>query len=145
MEGLPADLDIHAEVRTHVEGRVDIDEPQAAGLLDLAAERPGLERRENQLVVAPDELIRPALDLPPAHVEIQLAVLALFLSRLVDMFEGLERQHGGTDFAAFAVPHQLDFALVGKEEEAILLRQRLPLLNQLDEVALLGIGKVVFF
>ena len=90
MEGLTADLDVHAEVRAHVEGRVDVDELQASGVFDLAAERAALEGRKNQLVVAPDEFVGPALDLPPAHVEAEFLLVALFLPGLVDMFEGLE-------------------------------------------------------
>ena len=43
VERLAADLDVHAEVRAHVEGRVNVDELEAAGVLDLAAERAGLE------------------------------------------------------------------------------------------------------
>jgi hypothetical protein len=66
VEGLAADLDVHTEVRAHIEGRVDIDQLEASGLFDLAAERPGLERRKNQFVVAPDEFVGLALDLPPA-------------------------------------------------------------------------------
>ena len=61
------------------------------------------------------------------------------------MLQRLKGQDCSADFAGFAVPHQFDFALVGKQEEAILFRQRLALLDQLDEVALLGVGEVVFF
>ena len=66
---LAADLDVHAEVGAHVERRVDVDQLQAAGVLDLPAQRAALERRENQLVVAPDELVGPALQLAAASVE----------------------------------------------------------------------------
>jgi len=99
VEGLAADLDVHAEVRAHVEGRVDVDELQPAGVLDLAAERAALEGRKNQLVVAPDEFVGPALDLPPAHVEAELLLVALFLPRLVDVFESLKGEDGGAYFA----------------------------------------------
>ena len=71
--------------------------------------------------------------------------VALFLPGLVDVFEGLEGQDGGADFAGLAVPDQFDLALVLEEEEAVLLRQRLALLDELDEVALLGVGEVVLF
>ncbi|HNP82599.1 MAG TPA: hypothetical protein PKN47_14140 [Nitrospira sp.] len=70
MEGLTADLDVHAEVRAHVEGRVDVDELQASGVFDLAAERAALEGRQNQLVVAPNEFVGPTLNLPPAHIKV---------------------------------------------------------------------------
>ena len=144
MEGLTADLDVHAEVRAHVEGRVDVDELEATSLFDLASKRPGLEGRKNELVVAPDEFVGPALDLPPTHVEAELSLVALFFPRLVDVLQRLKGQDCSADFAGFAVPHQFDFALVGKQEEAILFRQRLALLDELDEVALLGVGEVVF-
>jgi hypothetical protein len=71
-------------------------------------------------------------------------LVALFLPGLVDVLQRLKGQDCGADFAGFAVPHQFDFALVGKQEEAILFRQRLALLDELDEVALLGVGEVVF-
>jgi hypothetical protein len=43
-EGVAADLDIHAEIRAHVEGRVDVDQLEAALLLDLLAQRAVLQR-----------------------------------------------------------------------------------------------------
>ena len=61
------------------------------------------------------------------------------------MFEGLEGQDGGADFAGLAVPDQFDLAFVVEEEEAVFLRQRLALLDELDEVALLGVGEFVAF
>ena len=73
VEGLAADLDVHAEIRAHVEGRVDVDQLEAAGVLDLPAQRARLEGRQDQLVVAPDELVGPALELPAAAVEQFLA------------------------------------------------------------------------
>src|ERR1017187_4063263 len=54
VEGLAANLDVHAEIRTHVEGRVNVDQLEAAGLLNLAAECAALEGGEDELVVAPD-------------------------------------------------------------------------------------------
>ena len=112
VEGLAANLDVHAEVRAHVEGRVDVDKLQAAGVLDLAAERAALEGGEDELVVALDEFVGPALDLPPAHVETQFLLITLFLPRLVNVFEGLEWEDGCADFAGFAIPDKLwTFAL----------------------------------
>jgi len=35
VESLAADLDVHAEIRANVEGRIDVDQLQAAGVLDL--------------------------------------------------------------------------------------------------------------
>ena len=43
-EGVVADLDVHREIRAHVEGRVDVDELQPALLLDLLAQRAVLQR-----------------------------------------------------------------------------------------------------
>jgi hypothetical protein len=37
VEGLASDLDVHREVGANVEGRVDVDELEATGVLDLAA------------------------------------------------------------------------------------------------------------
>jgi hypothetical protein len=51
------------------EGRVNVDELEAAGVLDLAAERAALEGGEDELVVAPDEFVGPALDLAADQVE----------------------------------------------------------------------------
>jgi hypothetical protein len=69
VEGLAADLNVHGEVRADVEGRVDVDELEAAGVLDLAAQRARLERGEDELVVAPDEFVGPALGLAARGVE----------------------------------------------------------------------------
>ena len=43
VEGLAADLDVHAEIRADVEGRIDVDQLEAAGVLDLLAQRARLE------------------------------------------------------------------------------------------------------
>ena len=69
----------------------------------------------------------------------------MFLPRLVNVFEGLEGEDGGGDFAGLAVPDEFDLALIVKEEEAVALGQRLALLDELDEVALLGVGQLVAF
>src|SRR5438445_3810242 len=69
VEGLAANLDVHAEVRADVEGRVNVDELEAAGVLDLAAERAALEGGEDELVVAPDEFVGPAFDLATAGID----------------------------------------------------------------------------
>jgi hypothetical protein len=44
VEGLAADLDVHAEIRADVEGRVYVDKLQTAGVLDLLAQRSCLQR-----------------------------------------------------------------------------------------------------
>ena len=69
--------------------------------------------------------------------------LADLLPRLVDVLQRLERQDGRRHLARLAVPDQLDFALVLKQQEAVLLGQRLAFGDQLDEVALLGVGELV--
>ena len=61
------------------------------------------------------------------------------------MFEGLKGKDGGADFACLAVPDEFDLAFVLEKEEAIFLRKRLALLDELDQVALLGVGEFVFF
>jgi hypothetical protein len=61
------------------------------------------------------------------------------------VFERLEGQDGGADLAGLAVPDQLHLALVGEEHEAVFLWKRLALLDELDEIALLSLGKVVVF
>jgi hypothetical protein len=66
-----------------------------------------------------------------------------FLPGFVNVFEGLEREDGGADFAGLAVPDEFDLAFVGEEEEAVFLRERLALLDELDEVALLGVGQLI--
>ena len=152
VEGLAADLDVHAEVRADVEGRVNVDELEAAGVLDLAAERAGLEGGEDELVVAPDEFVGPALDLAAARVQ-QLGLVALahgqvarathFLPRLVNVFQRLEREDGGGDFAGLAVPDEFDLAFVVEEEEAVFLGEGFALIDEFDEVALLGGGQFV--
>ena len=68
-----------------------------------------------------------------------------FRARLVDVLQRLERQHGRADVARLAVPDQLDLALVLEQDEAVLLRQRLALLDQRDQVALLGVAQFVGF
>ena len=40
---LSANLNIHAEIRAHVKGRIDVDELEAARLYNLLAQRSGLE------------------------------------------------------------------------------------------------------
>src|SRR5688572_21183398 len=63
------DLDVHGEVGADVEGRVDVIEFEAALFFNLVPQRDVFEAGEDQLVVAPDELVGPALHLTPAGVE----------------------------------------------------------------------------
>ncbi len=90
-------------------------------------------------------LVQP-LSWRPARVEqTELRRFRRFLARLVHVLQRLERQHGGADVAGLAVPHQLHLALVLEQDEAVFLRQRLALLDELGQVALLGVGEVVGF
>ncbi len=89
-------------------GGVNVDELEAAGVLDLAAERAGFERRENQFVVAPNEFIRPAFELASANIKPEFLVVSFFLSRFVNVFERLKRKNGSADFAGFPVPQKFD-------------------------------------
>jgi hypothetical protein len=114
VEGLAANLDVHAEVRAHVERRVNVDELQPAGVLDLPPERAGFERGENQFVVAPNQLVRPAFKLASAGVEGKFLVVVLFLSRFVNVFERLKRKNGGANFAGLSVPDEFNFPFVIK-------------------------------
>ena len=129
VEGLAANLDVHGEIRADVEGRVNVDELEAAGVLDLAAERAALEGGEDELVVAPDEFVGPAFDLPATGIEAEFLGGALFLPGFVNVFEGLEGEDGGTNFAGFAVPNEFDLAFVREEKEAVFFRERLALLD----------------
>ena len=56
------------------------------------------------------------------------------------MFERLEREDGGADFARLAIPNEFNLAFVVEEDEPVFLWQRLASFNQLDEVALLRVG-----
>jgi hypothetical protein len=84
VEGLIADFNVHREVGPNIEWRVDVNQLEAAGVLDLLAERSSLQTGQYQLVVAPYQLIRPAFLLAPASIE-QVLLPARFLSWLVHM------------------------------------------------------------
>ncbi|MBT9177523.1 MAG: hypothetical protein DDT20_01857 [Firmicutes bacterium] len=43
-EGIVANLNVHGKIRAHVKGRVDVDQLQAALLLDLLAQRAVFQR-----------------------------------------------------------------------------------------------------
>ena len=146
-EGVVADLDVHAEVGPHIEGRVDVDQLDAPLSLDLLAQRAVLEAGEDQLVVAPDELVGPALELPPplVHIEQQLLRIGTFLvalgTRFVHLLNRLKRQNDVADFIRLAVPDQLDLPFVVEQQKPILLRQRLARLQKADDVLLLGVSQ----
>ena len=125
-EGVAADLDVHTEIRADIEGRVDVDQLDAALGFDLLTQRAVLERRQDQLVVTPDQLVRPALELAAAAVEVEEAKLQLRVllgPRLVDLLDYLKGQDDIADLVGLAVPDQLDLALALEEQEAVLVRQ----------------------
>ena len=55
-----SDLDLHREIRSHIEWWVDIDELDPSLSLDLLSEWSVFQTREYELVISPDELVRPA-------------------------------------------------------------------------------------
>ncbi len=143
-EGLVADLDVHGEIRAHVEGWIDVDQLDAAVLLDLLPHRTILERREDELIVAPDELVRPTRLLPAPEIEqltLQQCVLRLLLPRLVDLLDHLKGKHDVAHLVRLAVPDQLHLALVVEEEKTIFVRQRLSRLHEFYDFALFGVGE----
>ena len=95
------------------------------------------EGGENQLVVAPDEFVRPALVLTATAVKGEQAVIVVvgrvfLLARLVHLLNGLEWQNNIADFIRLAVPDKLHLALVLKEQETVLVRQRLVFFHVAD-------------
>lgn len=143
MKGFAADLDVHGEIGADVEGRIDVNEFEATGVLDLLAEGAGFEGGEDELVIAPDEFVAPALELAAAGVDGEFLGCLSFLAGFVDVFEGLEGEDGGADVAGFAGPGELDLAFVVEEEEAEFIGQGFAGLDEGDEVAFLLIGEVV--
>jgi hypothetical protein len=144
MKGFAADLDVHGEVGADVERWVDVDEFETASILDLAAEGAGFKGGEDELIVAPNEFIGPALELATGGVH-QLILGGGLLAGFVDVFEGLKREDGGADVAGLAGPSEFDLTFVVEEEEAVFLGEWFAGLDELDEVALLLIGEFVAF
>ena len=102
----------------------------------------------NKLIWGDNKLILSSLKsgaLLPAPAVEQVSLRLGFGPRLVNVFQCLEGQHRGADIAGFAVPHQFDLALVLEQDEAVLFRQRLALLDQRDQVALLGFAQLIGF
>jgi hypothetical protein len=81
--------------------------------------------------------------LTTAGVEAELVVVALFLPGFVNVFERLKGEDGGADLAGLAVPNKFYLALVVEKDEAVFLGERLALIDELDEIALLGAGEFV--
>jgi hypothetical protein len=145
-EGVVADLDIHREIRADIERRIDIDQFEAALLFDLLAQGAVLERRQDELVVAPDELVGPALELAAARVggeevRLQGSLFGLFGARLVHLLDDLKGQDEIADLVALAVPDQFDLALVLEEQEAKFFWQRFIRLEIADDLLLFRFGQ----
>jgi hypothetical protein len=125
-EGFVANFDVHGEINADIEGGIDIDELDAALLFDFVAERAAAEGGEDELVVASDEFVGPALELAVAGIEeagLESGVGGLFGARLIDLLDDLKGEGDVADFAGLAVPDELDFALVVEEEEAVVVRE----------------------
>jgi len=94
-EGVVANLDVHREIRADVEGRVDGHEFDAALFLNLLTQGAVLQGGEDQLVVPPDELVCPALELAAAtvqreHIHLQRRLCGLLGARFVHLLDDLE-------------------------------------------------------
>ena len=68
---------------------------------------------------------------------------AVLLPRLVDVLERLERKDGRHTSRVLPFQTSSTSRLSSKQQEAVLLGQRLAFADQLDEVALLGVGEFV--
>ena len=102
------------------------DSPPISLGFDLLTEGAIFEGAEDQLVVAPDQFVRPALELAAAGVgaeQIRLQRLhriqRLLGARLIHLLDRLERQHYVADRVGLAVPDQLHLAFVFKQQEAV--------------------------
>ncbi len=70
-ESVATNLDVHRKIRAYVEGRVNVDQFQPALLFNLLAQRAVFQAGKDELVVAPDELIGPTLELAATFVKKQ--------------------------------------------------------------------------
>ncbi|OPZ35375.1 MAG: hypothetical protein BWY96_02775 [Spirochaetes bacterium ADurb.BinA120] len=143
-KGLVADLDIHRKIGAHVEGRVDVDELDAALPFYLLPNGAVFKRREDEFVVAPYKLVRPAGLLTAALVEEQPLVALVFLfylrggaffpgvlvqgiafllagraTRLVHLLYDLEGEDDISHLVGLAVPDELHFAFVVEQKEPV--------------------------
>ena len=64
-ESIAADFDVHRKICAHVKWRVNVDQLEAALIFNLLAQWSVLQRGEDEFVIAPDELIGPALSWRP--------------------------------------------------------------------------------
>jgi len=111
----------------------------------LLAQGTVFERGEDQLVVAPDEFVGPALELAAALVQAEQEPLVLVLPfrvlrpfgpRLIDLLDDLEGEDDVADLGGLAVPDQFDLALVVEQQKAVSFRQRLVGLDETEDFLL---------
>jgi len=144
-ERLVPNLNVHREVRPDIEGRIDVDQLDTALFLDLFPEGSVLQAGEDELVVASDQLVRPACKLPApliiSYIKRLLDLCVLFLSWLIHLFDDLEGEDGGADFIRFAVPDEFDFAFFAKEEKAVGIGEGFSFLEILVDVPDFVIGE----
>jgi len=126
-ERVAANLDVHGEIRAHVKGRINVDQLEAALLLDFFAQRAVLEGGEDELVVAPDQLVRPTLQLASAlvrgeDVHLPGGVGGLLGAGFIHLLNDLKGQDDVADLAGLAIPDQFHLPLVVKKQKALLVR-----------------------
>jgi hypothetical protein len=145
VEGLAADLDVHAEVGAHVEGRVDVDQLQPAlpPRSASAARRLFSDDRISLLSPQISLLVQPLSCRPRGSKRLAGTVSGAVRRAARPRARASGRAARVVQTSrAFAVPDQLDLALVLEQEEAVFLRQRLALLDQRDQVALAADGAI---
>ena len=150
VEGLAANLDVHTEVRAHVEWRIDVDELKPAGIFDLTAQRTALERRKNELVVAPDEFVGPAFELAAARVEQVflshgLWSIGLFLFAVRRCVPASEKEGWRSRLRGSCRSRQVRLRACLRTGGNDISRAEACPLDEPDEVALLSIREFVFF
>jgi len=143
MESFPADLDIHAEVRAHVEGRVNVDEfePPASSIWrrsapDLSEERMSLLSPQMSLLVQPLAWCPPVSRPSSSSSRFSLRGSSM-CSRVWNGRMAVQTSR--------VLPFQTSSTsrLSAKSRKRYFLRQRLALLDQLNQVALSRIGEFV--
>ena len=123
-EGVFAYLNIHTEISADIEGRVDVDQFDAALIFNLFSQWSVLQAGEDEFVIPPYKFIRPALQLAPAQVEeVHLQGFTLFGTRFVHLFDGLEGEDDIAYLIGFPVPYQFHFAFFIEQQKAVFIRQ----------------------
>ena len=133
-----ADLHLHREVSTHIERWIDIDELDPSRFLYLSPHRSVSQTREYELVISPDELVRPACELSSLIIDIEQTPLyshILFDAWLVDMLDSLERESDIGHIVGLAIPDELDFFFILEEVPAIFLREWLACFEIGEDIA----------